>query len=106
MSEQVPKEKSLEILKKCCACIPLICEAEIADDIQTCFRWAIAEIERLAGECVNWKQLHDADEACIEDFQRQLREAKERRAAHEPKPEASKERVKHLRERFEGARKS
>lgn len=45
------------------------------------------EIGRLQRECANWKQLHDANEACIADQHRQLREAKERRAAHEPSPE-------------------
>lgn len=40
------------------------------------------EIERLAQECVNWKQLHDANEACVADLLRQLREAKESKAAH------------------------
>lgn len=48
------------------------------------FREAADEIERLAGECANWKQLHDVDEACIADLHRQLREAKESRASHEP----------------------
>lgn len=47
----------------------------------------LGEIERLAGECANWKQLHDADEACIADLHRQLREAKAARAAHEPAAE-------------------
>jgi hypothetical protein len=48
-----------------------------------CLR-AADEIERLTGECRNWKQLRDADEACIADLQRRLRDARESRAAHEP----------------------
>jgi hypothetical protein len=53
VSEQPTKEEmSIARLKRCHACIPLACEAAVADDIQAHLGWAIAEIERLRDQVV------------------------------------------------------